>query len=108
VLNESMNSACAVVANQEIGSVPFLVKNGENGFTYKDIYEDELYNKIKILLDDKKTRLQFSKKAYLTITEEWNAQSAAKKFIALCEQLLSDNTTVDIFEFGICSKVKTK
>ena len=36
VLNESMNSACAVVASHEIGSVPFLLKDGENGFIYKD------------------------------------------------------------------------
>ena len=30
VLNESMNSACAVVASHAIGSVPFLLKDGEN------------------------------------------------------------------------------
>ena len=30
VLNESMNSACAVVANNSIGSVPFVIANGEN------------------------------------------------------------------------------
>ena len=32
VLNEAMNSACAVVANQEIGAVPFLINHSENGF----------------------------------------------------------------------------
>ena len=32
VANEAMNSGCAVVANQAIGSVPYLIKSGENGF----------------------------------------------------------------------------
>jgi len=35
VLNESMNSGCAVVASHAIGSVPFLMKDGENGLIYK-------------------------------------------------------------------------
>ena len=34
VLNEAMNSGCAVIANDEIGSVPFLLKNSQNGLTY--------------------------------------------------------------------------
>ena len=31
-----MNSACAVVANSAIGSVPFLIKNKENGLIYEN------------------------------------------------------------------------
>lgn len=34
VLNEAMNSACAVVASHAIGSAPFLINNGENGYIY--------------------------------------------------------------------------
>ena len=34
VLNESMNSGCAVVANRIIGSVPFLMEHGVNGLIY--------------------------------------------------------------------------
>ena len=35
VLNEAMNSACAVVAGHGIGAVPFLLKHGKNGLVYK-------------------------------------------------------------------------
>lgn len=35
VLNESMNSGCAVVASHAIGSVPFLIRDGVNGLIYK-------------------------------------------------------------------------
>ena len=31
VLNEAMNSACAIVANKDIGAVPFLIEDGVNG-----------------------------------------------------------------------------
>ena len=48
VLNEAMNSGCAVVASHAIGSVPFLLKNGENGLIYKDGDEEDLYNKGKL------------------------------------------------------------
>ena len=104
VLNESMNSACAVVANQAIGSVPFLVKNGENGFTYEDADEDELYSKIRLLLDNEKIRLEISKNAYLTIKEEWNAKSAAIRLIRQSQALLENKHQAFLYENGVCSK----
>ena len=54
VLNESMNSACVPVANKAIGSVPYLINDGNNGFMYKD--ENELYEKVKYLLNNDKDR----------------------------------------------------
>jgi glycosyltransferase involved in cell wall biosynthesis len=35
VLNESMNSGCAVVASHAIGSTPFLISDGQNGLIYQ-------------------------------------------------------------------------
>lgn len=104
VLNESMNSACAVVANRAIGSVPFLVDNGKNGDIYEDGNIDDLYRKVKALLDDPARRLQKSKKAYATITEEWNAETAAERFVALAGSMLNGGKK-DLFESGVCSKV---
>lgn len=87
VLNESMNSACAVVASHAIGSVPFLINDGENGFIYKNGDEDDLFNKVKILLDNPKKRKEMSLKAYKTMTEIWNAENAVKKLLNLVESL---------------------
>lgn len=89
VLNESMNSACAVVASRAIGSVPFLVEDGVNGDIYEDGNTDDLYRKVKALLDDPARRVQKSKNAYTTITEEWNAEVAAERFVALFDELQS-------------------
>lgn len=87
VLNESMNSACAVVASHAIGSVPFLINDGENGFIYKNGDEEDLFNKVKFLLDNPEKRKEMSFKAYKTMTEIWNAENAVKKLLNLVESL---------------------
>lgn len=106
VLNESMNSACAVVANSAIGSVPFLIKDGENGFMYRDGDVEGIYEKVKKLLDDESERKRLSLNAYKTMTEEWNAENAAKKFLALCEKMLNGEYKPFPFEEGVCSKAE--
>ena len=104
VLNESMNSGCAVVASHAIGSVPFLLKDGENGFIYKDGNIDDLYSKVKYLLDNPEKRKNMAKNAYLTMKNEWNAENAAKKFIEQVEVLMSGEKISFIHKDGVCSK----
>lgn len=106
VLNESMNSACAVVANSAIGSAPFLIEDGENGYMYKDGDIDDLYNKVKMLLDNPDERKRVSKNAYQTMVDEWNAENAAKKFVALCERMLDGEYKPFPYESGVCSKAE--
>ena len=103
VLNESMNSACAVVANSAIGSVPFLLKNGENGYMYKDGDIDMLYDRVKHLLDNADDRKKMAKNAYLTMIEEWNAGNAAKKLFNISTIMLNNKYAFPYIE-GICSK----
>ena len=106
VMNESMNSACAVVANSAIGSVPFLIEDGENGYMYKDGDVDGLYNRVKQLLDDAENRKRIAKNAYSTMVDAWNAENAAKRFISLCEKMLSGEYKPFPYESGPCSKAR--
>ena len=106
VLNESMNSACAVVANSAIGSVPFLIKHGENGYMYQDGGVDALYANAKMLLDHAEDRKRVAKNAYLTMVEEWNAENAAEKFVILCEKMLAGEYKPFPYDSGICSKAE--
>ena len=92
VLNESMNSACAVVASHAIGSVPFLMENGKSGLIYRDGDLDDLYNKVKRLLDNAEERKQMAKSAYETVLAQWNAEVAAERFMELAEAKLSQKT----------------
>ena len=106
VLNESMNSACAVVANSAIGSVPFLIDDGRNGYVYKDGDIDALYEKTKKLLDNVDERKRLARNAYLTMANEWDAENAAKKFLVLCERMLAGEYKPFPFEAGVCSKAE--
>lgn len=106
VLNESMNSACAVVASSAIGSVPFLMKDGENGCIYKDGDEEDLYRKVKLLLENNNLCREYGRQAYLTITDEWSPQIAAERFVELSKAILSGNKKPDLFADGPCSKAE--
>ena len=102
VLNEAMNSACAVVANSAIGSVPYLLHDGENGFIYKNGRTNDLYHKVKILLDDSEKRKSMGCEAYKTMIETWNARVAAARLVKLTDCLTTLKTVP--FTDGPCSK----
>ena len=104
VLNESMNSACAVVANNAIGASPYLINDGVNGLLYyNDKNSNELVEKVKLLLDNAEKRRELSKKAYETIANEWNAENAADKLIILAEKFLRGEKKAKSFSDGVCS-----
>lgn len=87
VLNEAMNSGCAVVANKNIGSVPYMLKDNENGLIYSgDI--DDLYNKVSRLFNDFNLTRKLSESAYLSMIEKWNAKMASQRFISIATSLL--------------------
>lgn len=105
VLNESMNSACAVVASHAIGSVPFLIDDGKNGFIYKNGDEDSLYERVVQLVKNPGLREEMGRNAYRTLAEQWNAEVAAERFIALAQALV-DGKKADLFDDGPCSKAR--
>lgn len=87
VVNEAMNSACAVVASDAVGSVPYLIKHKVNGLIYKDQDWHDLSDKIAWLLDNPKDYKRIAEEAYHTIAELWNGEQAAKNFITLVEDI---------------------
>ncbi len=108
VLNESMNSLCAVVASHEIGSVPFLIKDKENGLIFKDKNINDLYEKVKYLLNNPIEREKISRNAYQTMVKDWSPQVASERIIVLSNFLLNKdkNNKAEPFSDGICSKAK--
>lgn len=105
VLNESMNSGCAVVASHAIGSVPYLMKHNENGLIYINGDIDDLYVKVRSLLDNQDEQMRLGKNAYHTIADLWNAQVAAKRFLKLAEEI-EDHGYCDLYEDGPCSRAE--
>ncbi len=104
VLNESMNSGCAVVASHAIGSVPFLIKNGENGLIYENGNQLDLEKQVLRLLEDGAFRKRIAENAYETMINLWNAETAAERFLTLTEKLLKNENTDSLFLDGPCSK----
>ena len=110
VLNEAMNSGCAVIANARAGAVPFLLdpaaRETENstppGFVFRngDIASAAAYAKRLIMDPALARRTGFA--AYRRITGLWNAELAAKRLLAVSEAILSDGPLPQ-YEEGPCS-----
>lgn len=102
VINESMNSACAVVANSEIGGVPFLIEDKANGLIYHNGNLDELYEKVKFLIGNSSERVAISKNAYTAMTDLWNAKIAANRLYHIIDAIVN-NKQVPVYKSGPCS-----
>ncbi len=89
VLNEAMNSGCAVLASHAIGAVPFLLKHNENGLIFESGNIQDMEEKAELLLQDADRRRRLGKAAYETVIGEWNAEKAAGRLAELAKGLLA-------------------
>lgn len=108
VLNEAMNSACAVVCSDAIGSVPFLIEHKENGMIYKNNNINELCELVLTLVKSKNLRSYIGKNAYKTIMEEWNSKIASLRLLELAEGIISGINQKNMFLSGPCSIANIK
>lgn len=104
VMNEAMNSGCAVVGCEAIGSVPYLIREEQNGLTYATGDVDGLYEQVKNLLDHPEEQRQMGMEAYRTIAEKWNAETAAARFLEVARRILAGEKRPDIYEDGPVSR----
>ncbi len=103
VINEAMNSGCAVVANKAMGAAPYLIEQGRNGFYYRNGHDKELLAHVSRLIEDSKLREQVGHAAYTTVRELWNADVAAERLFACMRAELSGEKMPE-FETGPLSK----
>lgn len=87
VVNEAMNSGCAVLADHMVGAVPYLIEDGDNGLIYRDGDRKELFTLAEKLVTDRELCARLGRRAYQTITETWNAENAAEALTQLCGRL---------------------
>lgn len=103
VLNEALNSCCAVVASNMIGSVPWLLEREDSGMVFDSGNINMLFSNVSYLLEHGNERKQMAKNGYLIIEKMWNPQVAAKRLIQLSHNLL-ENDYRECYEYGICSR----
>ena len=89
VLNEAMNSGCAVVANQAAGATPYLCKDEENALIYKNGDFEEFYRCVVRLIQNEALQQKLGRNAYRTMIEMWNAPNAAKRLLTQCERMVA-------------------
>lgn len=100
VVPESMNSACALICNKNIGSIPYLIKDGERGFIYKD--KKEFLQKLEVLVKDKNIQKKFAINSYKFLKEKWNPQIAVYNFEKLLNGIKKGE--LNVIKEGPCSK----
>jgi glycosyltransferase involved in cell wall biosynthesis len=83
VANEAMNSGCALVASNLPGAIPYLVRQGDNGYIYQDGDQQMLNTIMERLVREPKQCEVLGRRAYRTITETWNAENAAASLMQL-------------------------
>lgn len=104
VVNEALNSGCAIVASHAVGSVPMMIKDGINGCIYKNGDINELYEKTKELIINSSKRNMLSKNAVNSTEEYWNPQTAAQRFLNLSQSILEKRKVE--YDYGPCAKAK--
>ena len=92
VVNESMNSGCALVSGNMPGSVPYLVRQGYNGYMYQDGDQQMLNSIMERLVRDPKQCEVLGRRAYRTIVDTWNAENAAASLMQLIYKLQGRRT----------------
>lgn len=105
VVNEAMNSGCAVVASEAMGSVPYLMTNGENGLTFPFGENDMLLQHLISLLNDGSLCRKLGEEAYHTITNQWNEETAAHRFLSMANAAITQETPPS-FASGPCSRTE--
>ena len=94
VVNESMNSGCAVVASGQAGATNYLIKDGYNGMIFNSKCYETLLMKVKSILDDEKLMENLSLNAYRTIETDWNVNTASERLLDFCNRFLSSGEIV--------------
>ncbi len=102
-LNECMNSACVCVASHLAGSTNFLIEDNVDGMIYRSGNVDQLYEKVKIIVDNKKLRETIAVNAYNKIFNLWNPSKSYKRMVKLIEEL-HKNGDCTTYKDGPCSK----
>ena len=105
VVNEAMNSACAMLVSHAVGSAAYLLRQEENGLIYECGNVKDLAKKLKFLVEDPDKRRLIAKASYNTVTELWNAETAVERLLSLCEK--DDPATSNDWQDGPCSKAQT-
>lgn len=106
VVNEAMNSACALVVSHAVGSAAYLINQNKNGIVYKCGNIKSLASHLDKLINNEDLRLSIGRNAYQTVVSTWTAEMAVGRFIMLCGQLFKDKNNLSSYSDGPCGRAE--
>lgn len=101
VANEAMSNGCLLVAANEIGSIPFLVKDMKTGIIYQNGNVEDLYKRIHEVIYNPSLMSSIILNAFDYMRDIWSPSRAVSNLLSLSEALL-ENVDFKI-ESGPCS-----
>ena len=101
VANEAMREGCLLIGSDEIGAVPYLVKDGENGLIFKSRDLDSLYEKVDWAIEHSDVCLNIREAAKQSMKNVWSPENAAMSLLKLIDNLKQGKDTP--FDKGPCS-----
>lgn len=102
VANEAMASGCCLVASNRIGAAPYLIRDGVNGYMFRDGDSDSLFKIVRHLINNKEERIRMSMHAINDLTNVWSPRCAAKNFLQLVDDIIHERKTS--IKEGPCSE----
>lgn len=82
VVNEAMNSGCALITGKGMGAAPYLIRHGENGYMYDHRNPRQATELARELAKDAALRRRLGSAAYETVRTLWNPRVAAQRLYA--------------------------
>lgn len=102
VANEAMAAGCCLIASDRLGAAPYLIRDGINGYMFRDRDADSLYKIVKHIIDNPEERIKLSKQAREDMVNIWSPRHAVESLLLLIEDLQKGKESSILV--GPCSK----
>ena len=87
VVNEAMSHGCCVIGSQSAGSVPWLIRDGMNGYIFDGNSAEKLGRILLHCLESPPRTREIGVAAHNTMVSLWSPEVAAERFLQLCDAL---------------------
>lgn len=92
VINEAINVACPVAANQELGAAPWLIRDGQTGFLFERDKLDDLVQRLCAITPQQLAQMGAAGQQY--VAQKWSTEAAATRLLTLSKALLAQQGAV--------------
>ncbi len=107
VANEAMSEGCILVANEEAGAAPVLIKDGETGFLFRNDDSAGLAGVLGRLMAEEPLQQRVRHAAWKEIHRLWHPRVGAERLAALCGGL-SGRSAIPAYAEGPCSPARIR